>query len=840
MKIKILLLLILLITDFYQVWAQQEDTALNKDYAITWKILRHEFNSDAETLSELTLSNLGQRALSGTGWAIYFNGPDPHAIEDVESQIELSHVNGDLYRLRPTRYFTGLAGGAKISIRILSRHLKNRTDYGKGFYIVFDNQSAAQNLRLNVVPGSLKDQEKKQSAETFTQNQTIEKVDPGEMPPVFPTPINYTKKEGRFRLSGSVKVIGDQDFPNEANYLRTALGKVLSRQTQVKGSNDLPAIVLKKIATESNEGYELNVESSGITISSSGEAGMFYGIQSLMMLLPPASWKDKKAYIDIAALKIVDAPRFGHRAFMMDIARNFQPKQQIIKVLDLLSLYKINVFHLHFNDDEGWRIEIKGLPELTEVGSKRAHTLSEEKWLIPAYGSGPVANHHSGYLSRSDFVEILKYATMRHIRVIPEYETPGHARAAIKSMDARYRKFMQAGKADAAVAYLLRDLNDKSVYSSVQGFNDNVINPALPSTYRFIEKIIDETISMYRDAGAPLNTIHFGGDEVPNGVWEKSPDALKLSVDDPRIKTVDELWYYYFQRVSKLLASRNLYLSGWEEIGLRKTRNAAGTKMELDERAVAQNFHADVWNNLSGNEDLAYKMANAGYKVVLTNVTNMYMDLAYNKSHQEPGQYWGGYVDVNKLFSFIPYDYYKNQTEDESGKPLPTNHYQGKIRLSEQGKENIIGLQAPLWSEVITTIAELEYLLLPKILGLAERSWAEDPVWALEQDSGKSAALYKKAWSVFINRIATNELPRLDHYGGGFQYRIPAPGYMVRNGKVEANVLYPGLRIHYTTDGTRPTAKSKRYTVPIASGKSIQLRVFNSALRGGPAVQVLP
>ena len=141
---------------------------------------------------------------------------------------------------------------------------------------------------------------------------------------------------------------------------------------------------------------------------------------------------------------------------------------------------------------------------------------------------------------------------------------------------------------------------------------------------------------------------------------------------------------------------------------------------------------------------------------------------------------------------------------------------------------------------MITTIAELEYLLLPKILGLAERSWAEDPVWALEQDSGKSAALYKKAWSVFINRIATNELPRLDHYGGGFQYRIPAPGYMVRNGKVEANVLYPGLRIHYTTDGTRPTAKSKRYTVPIASGKSIQLRVFNSALRGGPAVQVLP
>ncbi|WP_421943298.1 family 20 glycosylhydrolase [Pedobacter sp.] len=840
MKINLLLFVITLITAFHQLQAQQEGAVFSKDYSISWKILQHNFNSQGETLSELTLSLLGKRSLERAGWAIYFNGPDPHELKDIKSPIELSHVNGDFYRLRPTKYFKGLAGARKISIKILSRHLKNRTDYGKGFYMVFDDRTAAQNLSLKVLPASLDDQEKKQSRETFVQNQSIKFINPNEIPPVFPSPLNYIKKEGSFRLSASVKITADQLFSKEADYLQTALGEVLSSQPHTAAQTNLPTISLKKIAMESKEGYELDVESSGITISASDRAGIFYGIQSLRMIFSPSFWKEKTVFIDLPALKIMDAPRFGHRAFMMDIARNFQPKSQIIKVLDLLSLYKINVFHLHFNDDEGWRIEIKDLPELTEVGSKRAHTVGEEQWMIPAYGSGPTVNHSSGYLSRADFVEILKYATLRHIRVIPEYETPGHARAAIKSMDARYRKFMLAGKTDSAEAYLLRDLKDNSVYSSVQGFNDNVINPALPSTYRFMEKIIDETISMYRDAGAPLNTIHFGGDEVPNGVWEKSPAALKMISDDLKIKTIDELWYYYFQKVSQLLASRNLYLSGWEEIGLRKIRNEAGSKMELDERGVAQNYHADVWNNLSGNEDLAYKLANAGYKVVLTNVTNLYLDLAYNKSHHEPGQYWGGYVDVNKPFSFIPLDYYKNQNEDESGKPLPANHYQAKIRLSEQGKKNIIGLQAPLWSEVITTAAQLEYLLLPKILGLAERSWAADPAWAQEQNSEKSAELYKKAWSVFINRLGTKELPRLDHYGGGFQYRIPAPGYAVRKGKVEANVLYPGLRILYTTDGTIPTAKSKRYTVPIDYSKSIRLRVFNSENRGGSAVKVFP
>src|SRR5690606_3519251 len=164
---------------------------------------------------------------------------------------------------------------------------------------------------------------------------------------------------------------------------------------------------------------------------------------------------------------------------------------------------------------------------------------------------------------REDFLDILRYAAARHIRVIPEIATPGHARAAIKSMDARYAKYMAQGDTAAAKQFLLRDLDDKSVYRSVQHWNDNVINVALPSTYSFLEKVTDELINMYKEAGAPLETIHFGGDEVPAGVWEQSPVALDL-VAKAHAPNIDELWHYYFSRVNKMLASRGLYLSGWE------------------------------------------------------------------------------------------------------------------------------------------------------------------------------------------------------------------------------------------------------------------------------------
>src|SRR5690606_15584789 len=276
--------------------------------------------------------------------------------------------------------------------------------------------------------------------------------------------------------------------------------------------------------------------------------GAFYAVQSLLNMMPKEAWKDKQSTISLRGIHVVDEPRFGYRAVMLDVARNFQSKDQILKVLDLMALYKLNVLHFHLNDDEGWRLEIPGLPELTDVGGQRGHVSDKNTNLWPSYGSGASVDNKtgSGYYSRTEFIEILRYAHARHIQVIPEVETPGHARAAIKAMDARYAKFKEEGDSVAAKAYLLRDLADESIYRSIQNWNDNVIDVSLPSTYSFLEKVTDEIIQMYTDAGASLATIHFGGDEVPEGVWEKSPSVQRLLASRSDLSGVDDLWHYYF------------------------------------------------------------------------------------------------------------------------------------------------------------------------------------------------------------------------------------------------------------------------------------------------------
>ncbi|HRI22850.1 MAG TPA: family 20 glycosylhydrolase, partial [Panacibacter sp.] len=421
--------------------------------------------------------------------------------------------------------------------------------------------------------------------------------------------------------------------------------------------------------------------------------------------------------------EVEDAPRFGYRAIMLDVARNFQPKQEILKLLDAMALYKLNVFHLHFTDDEGWRIEIPSLPELTAVGAVRGHTLDNRQFLQPSHGSGPgVSNAQgSGYYSKADFIEILKYANERHITVIPEVETPGHARAAIKSMDARYENFIKAGNKAEAERFLLHDLNDQSQYASVQSWNDNVIDVALPSAYRFIETVVSDLQKMYREAGVPLTTIHMGGDEVPAGVWEKSPAFFSLQKTNTAIKNTDDLWYYFYGRVNKILKDHGLFLSGWEETAMRKTKLDGKKYYVPNPDFVNENFQADVWNNTigGGSEDLAYKLANAGYKVVLSCVSNNYFDMAYYKNFEEPGYYWGGFTDIDKPFDFIPYDYFKNVKAGKDGNPVDQSVFIGKQRLTDFGKSNIVGIKGLLWEETVKSTSRMEYMIFPKILALA-------------------------------------------------------------------------------------------------------------------------
>lgn len=830
----------LLFSSFLNIYAQSVTPVKISDLQITREVIN---NIDEGTRSVLTIANNGKQTFPAKGWSIFFNSRPMNVAGTDTLLAKINHVNGDLFRLVPLKGFAGIKAGSSVKINVLSTEVKNITDLSSGFYLVWDSApSKGYDIGItNVYP--VKQVEKTEievAANAFGQNKLIRDIPLDQLPKIFPTPVSYKERQGIFKLTPEVTIVANDEFAKEAAFFSGELLAIVGKKPALVKASAKNSIVLVKGKVRGPESYKLSVTPDEILITADDPAGAFYGIQSLKILFPSTSWGAVQKEIAVPAVEIEDAPRFGFRGFMMDVGRNFQSKRQVLKVLDVMALYKMNVLHFHLNEDEGWRLEIPGLPELTTVGSQRGHTVGDENNILPAYGSGADTgmNSGSGFYTRSDFIEILKYASARHIRVIPEIETPGHARAAIKSMDARYTRLMKLGKKQEAAQYLLRDLDDKSEYESVQGFKDNVINVAVPSVYTFLEKVVDEIRAMYTDANAPLATIHFGGDEVPAGVWEKSPAVANLLKKDTSVKGVDEMWYYYFNKVNAMLKAKKLYLSGWEEIGLRKALVNGEKKMVPDDRFSKENFHADVWNNLKGNEDLAYKLANAGYKVVLTCVTNLYLDLAANKSFNETGQYWGGYVGIDKPYYFVPYDLFKNLKEDENGNPIDKKLLEGKTSLTEFGKSNIVGIQSPLWSEIIRTPERFEYMLLPKLFGVAERAWAKDPEWATETDTTKSNVAYTQVWSEFLNIVGKRELPRLDHYAGGYSYRIPTPGIVKENGQIIANVQFPGFVIRYTTDGTEPTANSSIYTAPLNSKGTIQLKAFNAEGRTGRTVKI--
>lgn len=817
--------------------AQESAVISAKDLALNWS------ESNAKNRLILTIKNNGNHPLPASGWKIYFNSRELK-LEGADSLLaNVQLVNGALFRLSPLKPFKAIAPGSSVNLQLATEGMSNQSERPQGFYLVWDNMpdqgTAIQEVSFQAAANRLTE-EVEIAQKAYDENDKVKAISEKNLPLVFPSPKNYFKGTGAFNLSADVKIKAIAAFSNEAALLSQEITKVLGKKTPDKATRGAGEIVFLMDKNLGKEAYSLAIKPDTILIYASSPAGAFYAMQSLKSMFPVNSWAGVQKQIKIPGAYVHDGPRFGYRGFMMDVGRNFQPKSEVLKTLDLMALYKLNVFHFHLTEDEGWRLEIPGLPELTEVAARRGHSLEETAQIHPAYGSGPTAglNSGTGFYTKADYIEILKYATARHIRVIPEIETPGHARAAIKAMDARYHRLLKAGDQEAAEYYLLRDVKDESKYRSVQGFDDNVINVALPSSYNFLEKVTNELIAMYKEANAPLETIHFGGDEVPAGVWEKSAAAAQLAINDPAIKGTEELWFYFFSKLNKMLQSKSLYLSGWEEIGLRKQNVKGEMKMLPEPRFFKQDFHVNVWNNLHGNEDLAYKMANEGYRVVLTPVTNFYIDLTVNKSFEETGQNWGGYVDVDKLFYFIPYDYYKNVKEDEEGNPAKPERYKNKDRLTMYGKLNIIGLQAPLWSENIKNPEQFEYMLLPKLLGLAERAWAKDPEWATTEDPEKGQLLYDQAWSEFVNVLGKRELPRLNHYAGGFNYRIPTPGLKITEGKISANLLYPGFTIRYTTDGTEPQVDSKIYANPIPYKEGLRFRVFNAAGRGGRSILV--
>lgn len=541
------------------------------------------------------------------------------------------------------------------------------------------------------------------------------------------------------------------------------------------------SIQTEKDTTISKEGYKIEIRQNNIYINYSDKNGLFYAYQTLHRL--------QEADTICTTCSISDYPDMHHRGFMLDIARNFTKKRDILKLIDYLSSYKLNVLHLHMTDDEGWRIEIPGLEELTEVGSRRGYTKDEHDCLYPMYCGGWNMNDTSssanGYLTRNDFIEILKYAGRHCMTVIPEIDMPGHSRAAIKAMEARYNKYILTDK-QKAEEYLLTDFSDKSVYSSAQHYDDNVLAVGLPSTLRFIEKIADEISKMYDEAGVELRVFHIGGDEVAQGAWSKLP----------REETEDE----FIDRVIQIFHSRHIQLAGWEEVALRNKRPKA--------QFTDKNLLCYCWNSVPewNGDESAYILANAGYPVILSCVTNLYMDLCYVNHEEERGLHWGGYTDEYTSFDLQPYNLYQSVRHTINGKERDIKSYAAnpkKTRLISDSAKNIVGIQAHLFAETIRDFTQVQQYIFPKILGMAERAWNSSP----------DLTNYRQALNAYNQQLYRYELPRLKSWGTRFH--LSQPGIHIEGDKILMNTAVEGALIHYTTDGTIPTIDSPLYTEPI-------------------------
>ncbi|HLQ68879.1 MAG TPA: family 20 glycosylhydrolase [Gemmatimonadales bacterium] len=773
-----------------------------------------------DSIAAFTLTNHGPKALPPSGWAIYYNALHGARPGSVGPGFTIEDLPGDLHRLVPATGFAGLARGATVRIPYVTDLLLNASFVPKGPYIVFDDAKDVGVPLSDYVAAPFEHASVASPEKQFALDSAIRDLPASDLPPVFPTPVELTNGSGALRLAAMPPVEAPEALRTEAAFAAEYLRPYFSGTGKGVG----PRLRLEVGPVEgqtSPEAYSLVVDSvQGVRIVGASPAGVFYGLQSLRSLLPAPT---PRTGLVLSTIQVVDAPRFGYRGFMLDVARNFHPKPLVLRTLDLLARYKLNVFHIHLTDDEGWRVEISTLPELTAVGARRGHPPDSDRHLQPAFGSGPAVDRPwgSGFFSHADYVEIVRYAAARHIEVIPEIEMPGHARAAIKAVQHSQQ-------------YRLNDPADRSVYTSVQGYPDNVMNPALESTYGFIERVVGDLAAMHREAGAPLRHIHMGGDEVPAGVWVGSP-AVQAYMQAHAVSSVDDLWFVFYGRVEQILKAQGIAPSGWEEIAVRKTRRDGRPATIVNPGFAERGWRAYVWNNVPGwgAEDLAYRLANGGYDVVLSPVTNLYLDLAWNQSPDEIGLDWGGYVDLRKPFDFIPFDYYRNARLDRRGNPLDPAVFAGKDRLTDYGRAHIAGIQGNLWSETLGGEGRVEYMLVPRLFALAERGWAPDPDWARERDPAKSDSLYRAAWSRFVNVVGQRELPRLDREVPGLNYRIPTPGLKLEGGAVHTSMELPGFTLRYTTDGTEPTVRSAVVRGPIPLRGTVRVAAFNTTGRKG-------
>lgn len=493
---------------------------------------------------------------------------------------------------------------------------------------------------------------------------------------IIPLPVSVEQSSPGapgFVLRASTRFVADKDAAVEASKLIDALAPAMgfrlrrvvhpeqgSRLAGFQHSGTIKLTLDEQLSELGNEGYTLEVTTERILIRARREAGLFYGAITLLQLLPPTIFSKTKVENEVwkvPCVKITDYPRFQWRGLLVDPARHFIPKSVLLRSIDAMAMHKLNSLQIHLTDDQGWRIESKKYPRLTQIGAWRNETLIGHLNRKPLRFDG---KRHGGFYTRQDIREIVKYASARHIRIVPEVEMPGHARAAISS-------YPQLG----VFPEKQKDLKPWTHW----GVSEHIFAPR-PETIAFLQDVLSEVIELF-----PGTYIHIGGDEAVKTQW-KASEEIQALIREKGLKDEAELQSWFIRQMDTFLTRHGRRLVGWDDI-LQGGLAPGATVMS--------------WRGELGG----ITAANAGHDVVMAPTSHTYFDYYQGPGEKEPLAI-GGYLPLKKVYQYNPIP-----------KAIPADK-----------AKHVLGVQGQLWGEYISTPEHLEYMAYPRAAALAEVGWS--------------------------------------------------------------------------------------------------------------------
>ena len=539
---------------------------------------------------------------------------------------------------------------------------------------------------------------------------------------IIPQPASMKSISGEFTIKNtSVIVVEHKELMSSAIFLQNYLNKFYRLNLKISSKSSIsPSIVISLMPEliradgRKIQSYSLNIQEKSFLLAGTSPEAVFNGIQTIIQLLPLTT-----SNIKIPCVQIHDEPNFEYRGMHLDVGRHFFPISFVKKYIDYLALHKMNYFHWHLTEDQGWRIEIKKYPNLTKTGGWRNGTI------IGRYpGTGSDNTPHGGFYTQEQIKEVVKYAAERFITVVPEIEMPGHCSAAIAAYPWLSCFPTEPTKIPAnMISKRSVDEQAKGRIKLVQetwGVFDDVYCAGKDSTFSFMQDVLDEVLALF-----PSKYIHVGGDECPKANWKRCPLCQKRMKDEG-LKDEHELQSYFIQRMEKYLNSRGRTLIGWDEI----------LEGGLAPKAVVMSWRG---------EEGGIAAARQKHDVIMTPGGWCYFD--HSQSQNEDSVTIGGYTSIEKVYSY---------------KPVPDSLTQ------EQGKY-VLGAQANVWTEYMSNERKVEYMIFPRMAALSEVLWSKTKDWSdfekRLQTQFKRYDLWKANYSKAYFDLKTSLIPTQDHNG---------------------------------------------------------------------------